>query len=524
MNRLTIWNTAACVVALRLVPATLALSDAHQGPIDATELGIFYPGTGAVIGSLVTELPAAADDLDDPADPGSSRRRGCGVDLALLERLNPGGGDRVAFDLFDDARYEAVFEQLEPQGRDWYVWKGRLAERPLSRFILVRCNEVVYATIRDPESRRVFQIRWRGGPVGIVRELSNNIQIGCDASRLVDDAGGGAADDEGRVACTVSGCSTTQVTPGLDGDQGFTLDVLVAYTPEAKNEEGGASAMNALISSSIADMNDRLENSGSVLRARLVWTAEMTGYTEDGSSELSRLRCPGDGYLDAVHALRDTHRADVVHLIVKNIDDNCGLGCVTAGVAYRPTSFDNLCNPAYSAFGITDNNYADSGTFAHEVGHNLGLCHDHDTGCDTPILSGAWGYCFYAGWGYHTTMAYDCWDGFGSQISYYSTPNITYVGQPIGQTNYADAVSAIEQTRSMVCNYREGDHIRYVADWMPLNGNGSQLLPYNSVRNGTLGVASGGRVIIDPGVYNETSAPLSSRCILETAGGSVQLR
>ena len=79
--------------------------------------------------------------------------------------------------------------------------------------------------------------------------------------------------------------------------------------------------------------------------------------TGDSSLDLHRLRDQSDGHLEEVHALRDRVGADLVHLIVGEMDDVCGR-------AYRP-----------GVFGITQR---DGGvlTCSHELGHNMGLRHD----------------------------------------------------------------------------------------------------------------------------------------------------
>ena len=82
-------------------------------------------------------------------------------------------------------------------------------------------------------------------------------------------------------------------------------------------------------------------------------------YVETGDSvlDIGRLLEPSDGHLDGVHSLRDEAGADLVHLIVGEIDGICGR-------AYRPGVF-GLSLQGCGAF-----------TFAHELGHNMGLRHD----------------------------------------------------------------------------------------------------------------------------------------------------
>ena len=136
------------------------------------------------------------------------------------------------------------------------------------------------------------------------------------------------------------------------------IDVAVVYTPAAREAAGGVDAIEAEIDLLVAETNQAYETSQVDHRVRLVDTSEVT-YVESGDSslDLARLLEPSDGHLDEVHALRDEVGADLVHLIVGEADGICGR-------AYRP-----------GVFGLTVSGCG-AFTFAHELGHNMGLRHD----------------------------------------------------------------------------------------------------------------------------------------------------
>jgi hypothetical protein len=111
----------------------------------------------------------------------------------------------------------------------------------------------------------------------------------------------------------------------LGADDGTTIDVLVLYTPAARMAAGSIPAIRAVVDLAVAETNASYGNSGIVQRLRLVHTAEVN-YSEVGGdfkTDLTRLSGTTDGYMDEVHALRNTHGADLVALI---IDDSslCG--------------------------------------------------------------------------------------------------------------------------------------------------------------------------------------------------------
>ena len=241
-----------------------------------------------------------------------------------------------------------------------------------------------------------------------------------------------------------------------------TIDVAVVYTPAARAGAGGGSTIEAVIDLMVAEANRAYAASGVAHRVTLVERSEVT-YTEAGDSQvdLRRLRNPSDGHMDEVHALRDRVGADLVHLIVSETEtDFCG----RAGVQ--------------GPFGVTGQRCGGR-TFAHELGHNMGLWHDryrvqrHESG---PYSHPAYGYVNQRGllpsaspssrW--RTIMSYPAQcddDGLVcSQLLRFSNPRQTRNGDPLGVahgaggsglTGPADAAAVIDATGPAVALWRK---------------------------------------------------------------------
>ena len=155
--------------------------------------------------------------------------------------------------------------------------------------------------------------------------------------------------------------------------------------------------------------------------------------------------------MDEVHAIRDQAGADLVHLIA-----NAGNVAFLAG-----------------AFGMSSAG-PNSGAFAHELGHNMGLDHERYIQRDAPLpfshgyvnqQAFAQGAPESAGW--FTIMAYgtQCVEAGVScnWIMRFSNPNQTYLGDPLGVPGDdrrtavdgpADAVRALNLTRHSVAAFR----------------------------------------------------------------------
>ena len=244
------------------------------------------------------------------------------------------------------------------------------------------------------------------------------------------------------------------------------IDVAVVYTRAARDAAGGVAAIEAEIDLMVAETNQAYETSGVNHRVTLVDRSEAP-YAETADSELDlrRLRDPSDGHLDEVHTLRDEVGADLVHLIVGEADDICGR-------AYIP-----------GVFGLTLQGCSGR-TFAHELGHNMGLRHDRyaqlhssSEGGRGPVTPDpAFGYvnqrAFESGalpssrW--RSIMAYNaqCDDAgfFCSTPLRFSNPDQRLNGEPVGVpygtggsgvNGPADAVAVLNATGPAVALWRD---------------------------------------------------------------------
>ena len=243
-----------------------------------------------------------------------------------------------------------------------------------------------------------------------------------------------------------------------------TIDVAVFYTPAAREEAGGGAAIAAVVDLMVAETNQAYAASGVDHRLSLVERSEVA-YNESGYSliDLGRFAVSSDGHMDAVHALRDRVGADLMHLIIS------GFG----GRAFL-----------VGAFGVTCQRCG-GGTFAHELGHNMGLQHDrYEQSFVRSWASGrltpdpAYGYVNQPGLAvgaarsrrWSTIMAYStqCRDTYTrcSGLFRFSNPRQSYNGDPLGVpfgsggsgvTGPADAAGVLNATGPVVALWR--DHV-----------------------------------------------------------------
>ena len=174
--------------------------------------------------------------------------------------------------------------------------------------------------------------------------------------------------------------------------------------------------------------------------------SEVVSWNENQSSDMGddlvALATDDDGIFDNVFDLRQQYNADLVHLILDQPKD------FTCGIAYQALTGANL------GYGVTAVDGCGMDTFAHEVGHNMGMGHDRYVTSDYDNAFQLWSH------GYvdltnevKTIMAYDneCFD-FGQSctaLPYFSDPGRSVSGVPIGIADDAPNWSA-NNTRVLV--------------------------------------------------------------------------
>ena len=200
-------------------------------------------------------------------DPTVIRTRPVQIDLGLIAELQPGRGDTLVFNLFENVSYLGVFERTERRSPESYTWHGYLSGVTNGSFTLVVEHGVVAANIRAPGNGS-YQIRYLGGSTHVVREIDESNFAPCETG--------------GNQAVQVIANGARRGARG--GDDGSVIDVLVVYTPEARDGAGGPAAMSALIQIAVDETNTAYANSLINPRLNLVYEGEIN-YADSGNLE-----------------------------------------------------------------------------------------------------------------------------------------------------------------------------------------------------------------------------------------------
>ena len=406
---------------LTLLPG-LTLPPAHAQPPDV--FSALEPAA-----DFATPLQTAPSDTPGPPP---LRHRQVAIDLPLLDTLHEtadtaSAASALTLNLFPDATFSAIVTTVGPTYSGGYALSGHLAGEPLSTFTLVVNDEEVAGSVLTPlDSYEIDSTPDLPGGVVIRQMDATNQADECETQEpdsLPESEHAHPPPDP--VVSSGEAVPTSSSSPTI-------IDIAVFYTPLAKS---GRWNIESHIDNAVAATNKAFADSNVNQRLRLVHRGQIA-YTESGSLETdaTRLRVGNDGHMDGVHGIRNAVGADLVHLLVAKSSGLCG-------TAYLMKSINSSF--AGHAFGA-HHYYCNVGSFAHEVGHNLGLRHDRYLDKKNTPQPCAHGYVNRAGlkpsagqWArWYTLMAYNnhcAASGVScSRIRRFSNANQTWHGHALG--------------------------------------------------------------------------------------------
>ncbi|MBL9173331.1 MAG: hypothetical protein JNL10_07350 [Verrucomicrobiales bacterium] len=229
------------------------------------------------------------------------------------------------------------------------------------------------------------------------------------------------------------------------------VDILLLYSNTALAAEGNEESLRQRILRAIENTNIRFTNSLVGVRLNPVFVGPLA-WNESGSILTDWETFQFDS---RVLTLRNNFKADLVYLFVEG--ETLGAG----GVAPMPPAGGNS-DQAFSVltrnmlFGRPWDSFTDNSAFAHETGHMFGAQHDYlntfdANGNPSPgTYNYSYGYRFDADeFTYTTIMAFEP----GIPVPFFSNPNLTFQGVPLGITNSSPVPTDNAQTLNRLAPY-----------------------------------------------------------------------
>lgn len=351
---------------------------------------------------------------------------------------------RISMRLFGNTTIILNRSSVEQQ-KDGLIWKGAIANQRGSSATFIVVGDVVTGNILT-SGRTMYQIRYLGNGVHSLQEIDRT-KFRPEAEPTEPPA----AADQNQLELAAAAAPTCNTDPANE------IDVLVVFTRTTRVAAGGLAAMQGIVLLAIQETNDAYANSGINQRVRLAHIQEVN-YTESGNSatDKNRLRSPTDGILDEVHTLRNTFAADVVVLVVENLQV-CGETFIMNPVS---NAFEK------NAFAVVARDCATGNfSFGHELAHIMGARHnwEADSTNNSPFpfnhgfLRTNPSNATTAPW--RTIMGVPTTNPSTVRIQNFSNPNVNFNGDPTGiatGSRPANNARTLNTTAPTVANFRCG--------------------------------------------------------------------
>jgi peptidyl-Asp metalloendopeptidase len=219
-----------------------------------------------------------------------------------------------------------------------------------------------------------------------------------------------------------------------------TVDLLVGFTTNALKAAGSRSQMIATLNLAISETTTINSNSQlTTLQFRMVGVSGPYNLADSGvSSVLNTIGSTSNTVGADLATKRTAVGADAVMMITDSTDA-CGVAWLM-----NPLS-DSFKTSAFSVakYSCATGYY----TFAHELGHNLGVTHNSGVSSQ-----GIYSYGFGWRWSsdtYRSVMSYSP----GTRLKYWSNPDVTNNGQPTGDAANGDNVRALEEAKGTAAGW-----------------------------------------------------------------------
>jgi len=343
------------------------------------------------------------------------------------ERLLLDGASSFNMQTPDGLEFEAHRMSFERRGPQSVTWRGRLTDSSGSRAIFSMEGGALSGLVDSPHGRYEVRPLADGGSALLRVDLSQQPRCGTEPIAAAD------------APPARSAPGTPGDPPRTAPDSSSRIDVMLLYTRAMRDELGGDAGARSRARLMVDLTNEGFSNSRMSTRINLAHTG-VSPYNESGDMTVDLETIVNH---NAINSLRNTHAADAVGLIVSSDQDLCGIAYLmpVLGDGFAPYAFSVTASVCFT-------------TFAHELGHNMGMEHDPVNAgpADEAIFPWAYGHFVPNQW--TTLMSYPNPCGDCPDITYFSNPNVEFEGHATGIEGQRDNARVGRRTSADMANFR----------------------------------------------------------------------
>ena len=417
-----------------------------RGALCATILGSFGMGSAFAAG-LITPIAGGPDEPS--ASPTTAASQLARIDSAgLVRALEASNTDApVVLDLMSGVSVRVVRDRTDPTMPGMSAFAGHTPGDPTSSTTIVVHRGTVYAVIQTGDA--TYEIDHRADGVHTIRKIDQDRFPG---DKVVTPARPRlpAPDSAGMKNLTIESVVGVPEFAAPEANTVIRVGILGTSLVRSHHPNWASTAQAAL-----TDANTAFSRSGVAITFANAGIAAFN-YNETGKGFDQVLSDATNS--SAVASWRNAHFADLVSVV----RDDSGRGNDYCGLAwYHDTPSASTKNYAHSVVNISC--AVGNHSFAHELGHNMGLKHDRyaegKLGSDQTHYN--YGFSNLAQRA-RTIMAYAdyCYSKGVSctRIGYFSNPYKTYNGGTLGvkpgATNPAYNAYRLNQTKAAIAAYK----------------------------------------------------------------------
>lgn len=360
-----------------------------------TLAGLFV--SAAVADTLaVRHIAQPASSSDWPA--WVADRHALQFDLAAFRADTP-----LAAELLPGRQFRLLPGELEQRGEGAYTWRGRITDagRPVGSATLTASGQRIRGLVRIGNHEYILSTSPRG------HQWLDRLD---PAERPPMDPPGGPLIPEGDR--DEHRQSLQADMPADDGGGPVVVDVIAFYTADSISLYADEAALRLAIQNAVDIHNTALINSNIDSEVRLMAVFPWD-FTETGTGSDALSAAQNSTY---IAELQTQYSADLAAVMTTDTD--------VCGVAYLLGSYSDSWPYGYSMTSAVPQCLGGQ-TFAHELGHNMGLSHDPENAGDPGSLIEPFSYGHFVDGEFRTIMSY-----WNQCTSYSSCPQIDNFSDP----------------------------------------------------------------------------------------------